>query len=472
MTKRVAVLLTAVLLIVLVAVLWVPRAASDEPEQYTVTPATLIKARDLFKEQYGDLPGVNSISVSAPRQEIDITVYTDEEAEYLLELVPKTFMGHPVRVWAPSAAPDQPEQYTGPPVTLIKASDFFEKAYIHLPGVNSISISFERSRLQITAHTEEEAEWLIEVMPKTFMGHPVAVGWVLYWWISSSQVQDHQYPAVSPSTIDDVSDERYHLIRPLIGGITTTAGQLPGGGSNHGEIVPFIDSLGSGTLGLITYDNKILTCGHVIAVNLQLQTYLPMGTHVYQPAKVYSDRVGKLAGNLLNLSGITYADAAVATVNSGIDITPGEVFSEEGNYTIDGWTALYKGDVVRKSGVATGITTATVVGSYTEWVPYTDYLSVYLADHVLVELQGDIFASFGDSGSVVDYDGMFAGLVVAGQVIVKSTGEITSSEAVISTASYIISGLGINLGPEHLRGGPGAKPPIYMFAEPPFQEVM
>ncbi len=204
--------------------------------------------------------------------------------------------------WAPWAGPDEPEQYTGPPVTLIEASYLFEEEYGDLPGVNSISINFERSRLQITAYTEEEADYLLEVVPKTFMGHPVAVCYVLYWWLSSSQVQDHQYPAVSPSTIDDVSDERYNLIRPLIGGIATTAGQ-PGGGSNPGEIVPFIDSLGSGTLGLITNDNKILTCGHVIAVNLQLETYLPMGTHVYQPTKEYSNRVGKL-GCAIVVSGL------------------------------------------------------------------------------------------------------------------------------------------------------------------------
>jgi len=223
MTKRVAVLLTAVLLIVLVVVVWVPPAASDEPEQYTVRP------------------------------------------------------------W-----------------TLIKASDFFEKAYIHLPGVHYACFSSITNALHIAAHTKEEAEWLLQVMPKTFMGHPVIVTYTGDFWIFSSQVQDHRYPALSPST---VGDPRYDLVRPLIGGITTTAGQLPGGGSNPGEIVPFIDSLGSGTLGLITYDNKILTCGHVIAVNLQLQTYLPMGTHVYQPAKVYSDRVGKL-GCAIVVSGL------------------------------------------------------------------------------------------------------------------------------------------------------------------------
>lgn len=180
MTKRVAVLLTAVLLIVLVAVLWVPRAGPDEPEQYTGPPVTLIKARDLFKEQYGDLPGVNSISVSAPRQEIDITVYTDEEAEYLLELVPKTFMGHPVRVWPPSAAPDRPE-YIGRPVPLTRAIYVFAKQYGDLPGVNIISSSFPRGGIDITAHTEEDAEWLLEVMPKRFMRHTVRVGWILSW---------------------------------------------------------------------------------------------------------------------------------------------------------------------------------------------------------------------------------------------------------------------------------------------------
>ena len=203
-------------------------------------------------------------------------------------------------LWAPWAAPDEPEQYTGPPVTLIEASYLFEEEYGDLPGVDSISISFARNELHITAHTEEEAEYLLEVVPKTFMGHPVAVGWILYWWLSSSQVQDHQYPAVSPSI---VGDGRYDLIRPLIGGITITAGQLPGGGSNPGEIVLFMGSLGSGTLGLITHDNKILTCGHVIAVNLQVETYLPMGTHVYQPTKEYSNRVGTL-GCAIVVSGL------------------------------------------------------------------------------------------------------------------------------------------------------------------------
>ncbi len=472
MTKRVAVLLTAVLLIVLVAVLWAPWAAPDEPEQYILSPGTLIKARDLFRQQYADLPGVNTISVNAVSMEIDITVYTDEEADYLLKVVPKTFMGHPVRVWPPSAAPDQPEPYTGRPRTLINAYHFFKKAYIHLPGVDSTPINFQMNELTITAHTKEDAEWLLVVMPKTFMGHPVRVLYVAEWWISSSQVQDHRYPALSPST---VGDPRYDLIRPLVGGIATTAGQSLGSGSTPGDGQPvlFLDGSGSGTLGLITYDNKILTCGHVIAVNLQQEIHLPIGTHVYQPTTEYSNRVGRLAGNLLNLSGITYADAAVATVNSGIATSRGEVFSEEGNYTIYGWTSLRTGDVVRKSGLTTGITRATVVDTYNDWVSYTDYLSVYLASHVLVRLQNDTFAWYGDSGSVVDYDGKFAGLVVGGQRLRDpATGDIIMSIGVISTASYIIAGLGIDLGPEHLRPGPGAPPPIYMFAQPPFQEAM
>jgi len=132
--------------------------------------------------------------------------------------------------------------------------------------------------------------------------------------------------------------------------------------------------------------------------------------------------------------GKNYADAAIAKVTTS-DYQVGEVLGgdNKGTYTICGTTEVIQGDIVRKSGRTTGVTSNTVIDtSATVKVWYTLSKWAIFYDQILVDQP---FIESGDSGSPVDKDGVFVGLVFAG----------SSSVAVVCKAKYIISGLGITV---------------------------
>jgi len=195
---------------------------------------------------------------------------------------------------------------------------------------------------------------------------------------------------------------------------------------------------------MITYDNKILSNAHVIATNPDTGEFLNTATPIIQPGSydggTLDDRVGALEAYIpidFASDAKNYADAAIGSIDGGVAASPGEQFYEGGNYWIEGSTEVSKGDIVRKSGYTTGVTTGEVIHTNASVVVWYGDRSAYFADQIVVTQDNWSFAAPGDSGSAVDKDGEFVGLVFAG----------SESSAVISKAGHLIDGLGIAVEP-------------------------
>jgi hypothetical protein len=221
-------------------------------------------------------------------------------------------------------------------------------------------------------------------------------------------------------------------VRPIVGGISLGVPEEVYGGKM------------AGTLGLVVQGpggyHYILSNAHVIAMNSKAQ-FLPLGTAVIQPGSYdggsVSDKVGELY-KYINIvfgpKGKNYADAAIAKITIN-DYLVSEVLGSDNQntYTISGTTEVSVGDTVRKSGRTTGVTYGNVTDTNaTVKVWYTQSKWAIFYDQILVSQP---FVDSGDSGSPVDKDGKFVGLVFAG----------SSNVAVVCKAKYIINGLGINI---------------------------
>jgi hypothetical protein len=228
------------------------------------------------------------------------------------------------------------------------------------------------------------------------------------------------------------SVSRTAKVRPIVGGISLGVPEEVYGGKM------------AGTLGLVVQGpggyHYILSNAHVIAMNSKAQ-FLPLGTAVIQPGSYdgggVSDKVGELY-KYINIvfgpKGKNYADAAIAKITIN-DYLVSEVLGSDNQntYTISGTAEVSVGDTVRKSGRTTGVTTNTVIDTNaTVKVWYTQSKWAIFYDQILVSQP---FVDNGDSGSPVDKDGAFVGLVFAG----------SSNVAVVCKVKYITNGLGINI---------------------------
>jgi hypothetical protein len=172
--------------------------------------------------------------------------------------------------------------------------------------------------------------------------------------------------------------------------------------------------------------------------------FLSTGTPIIQPGSgdggTLVNRVGELEAYIpidFGSSAQNYADGAIGSIDTGVGVSPGEQFDEGGNYRIEGWVEVSKGDSVRKSGRTSGVTTGEVIyANASVWVKYGDY-SAYFVDQIVVAQENWSFAGRGDSGSAVDKAGEFVGLICAG----------SETRAVINKAEHIIAGLGIAVEP-------------------------
>ena len=221
-------------------------------------------------------------------------------------------------------------------------------------------------------------------------------------------------------------------VRPIVGGISLGVPEEVYGGKM------------AGTLGLVVQgpggNYYILSNAHVIAMNSKAQ-FLPLGTAVIQPGSYdggsVSDKVGELYKYIkivFGPKGKNYADAAIAKITIDSYLV-GEVLDNDNQstYTISGTTEVNVGDTVRKSGRTTGVTYGNVTDTAaTVKVWYTQSKWAVFYDQILVSQP---FVESGDSGSPVDKDGKFVGLVFAG----------SSNVAVVCKAKYVIDGLGISI---------------------------
>jgi len=280
-----------------------------------------------------------------------------------------------------------------------------------------------------TAHSETEGEVIVFVedeqtkqrVPCSFKGYTVRTEVIGRIETLSTQVAE---------SLTGVSEDRQDEVRPLVGGTSLSAYVTKGA----------LIYLYAGTLGMVTYDNKVLSNTHVIAMNPETREFLDAGTPVIQPGSRDGGRIGNRVGELETYIPIdfgddteNYADAAIGSIDTGVGASAGEQFCEINNYWLEGWTEVSKGDIVRKSGRTTGVTTGEIVHTNASvWVGYDGKLA-YFVDQIVVEQENWSFAAPGDSGSAVDKGGEFVGLVFAG----------SETRVVISKAEHIIEGLDI-----------------------------
>jgi len=318
-----------------------------------------------------------------------------------------------------SSLPASAGENPGRGKSLGEAKKALEQELLPLAGAGFVGIAHSEDEGKVIVFVEDEQTK--QRVPHSFEGYTVRTEVTGKVETLSTQVAD---------PITDVSEERRDDVRPLVGGISLSA---------------YIPNLYySGTLSMVTYDDKILSNGHVIAMNPETYEFIAIGTPIVQPGSgdggTLSEKVGELEAYIpidFDPDAENYADAAIASIDGGVEASPGEQFYEEGNYWVEGWTEVSNGDIVRKSGRTTGVTTGEVIHTNVSvMVRYGDQ-SAYFVDQIAVAQENWSFAEPGDSGSAVDKDGEFVGLLFAG----------SESHVFISKAEHIINGLGIAVEP-------------------------
>jgi hypothetical protein len=326
----------------------------------------------------------------------------------------------------------------GEKISLEKAREGLEREVAGRPGFAGISHS-EKAGGIIVFLENEQAKGNV---PNSFDGFSVRKIVTGRFMAVGAQVMETPAASLQNQII------RTEPVRPLLGGISLSA------------YVTGTSTIYAGTLGMVTYDNKILTNAHVIAHNPDTASPLSVGTPVIQPGSydgglTLANRVGLLAASIPitfnRLRATNYADAAVATIDPAVTRLSGMQFSEDGNYQVSGSTTVNAGDTVRKSGRTTGVTTSTVyLTNASVQVYYTSSKWAYFTDQVIVNQP---FIQAGDSGSCVDKGGSFVGLAFAA----------SDTYAIVCKASHIIDGLGISVS--------SPTPDFSLSASPPSQTV-
>jgi len=200
----------------------------------------------------------------------------------------------------------------------------------------------------------------------------------------------------------------------------------------------------AGTLGLVVEDpdgdDYVLSNAHILALNGM--NFLQEGTPIYQPGLYDGGSQVNEIGVLFDYIDIVfnsytadnYADAAISTLD--VDGLNGQVLNKQDNgfYTIDGTTDVSIRDKVRKSGRTTGVTTGKVIDmDASVQVYYSNEIWAVFKDQIIVRHTGTPFSQPGDSGSAVDKDGKFVGLMFAGSEYIT----------IVCKADHITEPLGI-----------------------------
>ena len=295
-----------------------------------------------------------------------------------------------------SAIPASAGENPGLGKSLAEARETLEQELSPLAGKGFAGIAHSETDGVITVFVEDEQAK--QRVPRFFDGYTVRTEVTGKIRVLSTQVTK-PLAAVNPVRRDAVD--------LLVGGVSLSA-WLPG--------VYY-----AGTLGMVTYDNKILSNAHVIAMDPDTDEFLDLGTEIIQPGSGDGGRWGARVGELEAYIPIdfapgaqNYADAAIGSIYGGVDVSFGEQFGEGGNYWINGCTQVSVGDTVRKSGRTTGVTTGQVEETNVAvFIEYGDQI-VRFVDQIQVGQNNWSFAGAGDSGSAVDMDGEFVGLVFAG----------------------------------------------------------
>jgi hypothetical protein len=326
-----------------------------------------------------------------------------------------------------SSVPASAGESHGRGKSLGEARKALEQQLLPLAGAGFVGIAHSEREGEITVFVEnEQAKGRV---PRSYEGYEVRTK-------VTGRIQTLSTQVMEP--LANVSDERRSEVRPLVGGISLSACVTKGAAIY----------LYAGTLSMVTYGDIILSNAHVIAMNPDTGDFLNIGTPIIQPGTRdegrAEDQVGVLEAYIpidFAPNAENYADAAVGTIDVGVNASPGEQFSEGGNYWIEGWTRVSPGDMVRKSGRTTGVTTGEVIHTNVSVVVGYGSKSAYFVDQIVVSQDNWSFGAPGDSGSAVDKNGEFVGLLFAG----------TEDCIVICKAEYIIDGLDIAVEPPENR---------------------
>jgi len=324
-----------------------------------------------------------------------------------------------------SVVPASAGENPGRVKSLAEARQALEQELLPMAGAGFVGIAHSEAEGEVIVYVEDEQAK--QRMPHSFDGYTVRTEVTGKVQVLSTQVAE---------PLAGVSSARRGTVETLVGGISLSAWV-----STWAE-----DDYYSGTLGMVTYDDKILSNAHVIAIEPKTDNFLALGTDIIQPScgdgGGSGDKVGELADYIpidFGPGAENYADAAIGSIDDGVAASPGEQFGEGGNYWIEGWTEVSEGDIIRKSGRTTGVTTGEVINTNASlWLKYGDQIARFV-DQIEVAQDNWSFAEAGDSGSAVDKDGEFVGLVFAG----TDTGDIVW----INKAEHIIDGLGITVEP-------------------------
>ncbi len=322
-----------------------------------------------------------------------------------------------------SSVPASAGENPGHGKSLAEARKGLEQELLPLAGAGFVGIAHSEAEGEVIVFVEDEQTK--QRVPRSFKGYAVRTE-------VTGKIQTLSTQVAEPIT--DVSEDRRDKVRPLVGGTSLSAYVKK-------EALIY---LYSGTLGMVTYDDKILSNAHVIAMEPDTGEFLNIGTSILQPGSGDGGKLVNRVGQLEDYIPIdfepnaeNYADAAIGSIDVGVEASPGEQFSEEGNYLVEGWTEVSNGDIVRKSGRTTGVTTGEVINTDASVVVWYGDQSAYFVDQIVVTQENWSFAKPGDSGSAVDKDGEFVGLVFAG----------SEDCTVISKAEHIIDGLDITVEP-------------------------
>jgi hypothetical protein len=300
--------------------------------------------------------------------------------------------------------------------SLAEARKALEQELLPLAGAGFVGIAHSEAEGGITVFVENEQTK--QRVPCSFNGYTVRME-------VTGKIQALSTQVAEPLTYE----KRKKEVRPLVGGISLSA------------YVP--DQYYVGTLGMVTYDDKILSNAHVIAMDTDTYDFLDRGTPVIQPGSgdrgsLDANKVGELADYIpidFGPGAENYADAAISSIDGSVGASYGEQLDEGGNYWVEGWTEVSQGDIVRKSGRTTGVSTGQVINTNFSGKVYYGDQSAYFVDLIVVAQNNYSFAGPGDSGSAVDKDGEFVGLLFAG----------SANSAVVCKAEHIIDGLGITV---------------------------
>ena len=326
-----------------------------------------------------------------------------------------------------SSVPASAGENHGRGKSLGEARKALEQELLPLAGAGFVGIAHSEPEGEITVFVEnEQAKGRV---PRSFEGYEVRTK-------VTGRIQALSTQVMGP--LANVSEERRSKVRPLVGGISLSACVT------KGAAILFY----AGTLGMVTYDEWILSNTHVIAMNPDTGDFLKIGTTIIQPGTLDEGRSEDQVGVLEAYVPIdfapyaeNYVDAAIGTIDVGVNASPGEQFCEGGDYWIQGWSEVSQGDTVRKSGRTTGVTTGEVIHTNVSVVVGYGSKSAYFVDQIVVAQDNWSFAAPGDSGSAVDKDGEFVGLLFAG----------TEDCIVICKAEHIIDGLDVAVEPPENR---------------------